>query len=336
VGIHHAAEGPRVNERDLISGAANVEQSELVDKNFAEERSMTPKGLATDIDGVRERLGLMFSEASRQAGHEFPAIGSDIIIATYPKCGTTMMQQIVHGLRTDGDMDFTEITLVVPWLETAQDYGIDLHAPQKATPRAFKSHQTWQEVPKGAKYIYVIRDPKDVAVSFYRFFEGWVFEPGSIDINTFATEFLLTGAKSGSYANHLTSWWHKRDDVDTLMLSYENIINDLPSTVRTVAEFCTIVADPRTLEVATRQAGFEFMRTHADKFNDYPLRAVVNPRAGLPVKAGNSKVQKGEAGSHKVSLSDETLARYDAVWEIDIAPVTGHKNYQSLRAELES
>jgi len=35
---------------------------------------------------------------------------------TPPKCGTTWMQQIVHGLRTRGSMDFNEITRVVPFL----------------------------------------------------------------------------------------------------------------------------------------------------------------------------------------------------------------------------
>ncbi|MEO1935709.1 MAG: sulfotransferase domain-containing protein [Myxococcales bacterium] len=47
------------------------------------------------------------------AGKERP---SDIFLATYPKCGTTLIQQIVHGLRTVGDMDFRDISGVVPWL----------------------------------------------------------------------------------------------------------------------------------------------------------------------------------------------------------------------------
>ncbi|MAP10935.1 MAG: sulfotransferase [Gammaproteobacteria bacterium] len=295
---------------------------------------MTTSGLATDLEGVRERLNKMFSEESRQAGHAFPATATDVIIATYPKCGTTMMQQIVHGLRTAGDMDFDEITQVVPWLETAQDTGIDLRAPQKALPRAFKSHQTWDEVPKGARYIYVLRDPKDVAVSFFQFFQGWLFEEGSITIDAFATEFLLAGTKSGDYAGHLTSWWHKRNDDDTLMLCYENILVDLPGTVAEVARFCGIDADAATLEVATHQAGFQFMREHAHQFDEHPLRAVLNPRAGLPVEAGNSKVRKGKVGGHKVGLGDETSVIYDRIWDERIAPVTGHLNYESLRAAL--
>ena len=64
----------------------------------------------------------------------------DVIIAPYGKCGTTMLQQMFHQLRTGGDMDFDDISRVVPWIETAPALGIDCNAPQRATPRGFKSH----------------------------------------------------------------------------------------------------------------------------------------------------------------------------------------------------
>ena len=76
------------------------------------------------------------------------------------------------------------------------------------------------------------------------------------------------------------------------------------------------------------------MREHAHQFDEHPLRAVLNPRAGLPVEAGNSKVRKGKVGGHKVGLGDETSVIYDRIWDERIAPVTGHLNYEGLRAAL--
>ena len=32
----------------------------------------------------------------------------------------------------------------------------------------------------GSKYIVVVRDPHDVAMSFFTFFEGWFFQPGEV------------------------------------------------------------------------------------------------------------------------------------------------------------
>lgn len=74
----------------------------------------------------------------------------DVIITPYGKCGTTWMQQVFHGLRTRGDMDFDDISRVVPWIETAHDLGLDLEAPQRGHPRGFKSHLAYDLVPKGA------------------------------------------------------------------------------------------------------------------------------------------------------------------------------------------
>src|SRR3954451_2025448 len=85
---------------------------------------------------------------STQYGVSYQAQPTDLFISPFAKCGTTWLQQIVHGLRTGGAMDFSEITEVVPWLEMAFDLGLDLDAPQPA-PRAFKSHLTWDDIPKG-------------------------------------------------------------------------------------------------------------------------------------------------------------------------------------------
>jgi hypothetical protein len=159
-----------------------------------------------------------------------PSIG-DIFVATHSKAGflfaffrmctfykrtkntnsigTTIVQQIVHQLRTNGSMDFEEINQVCPWVEPAFDLQQDLSAAQVASPRVFKTHCGWIDVPKLfgdnekkndcitkpsddivaaklddddddddnlqlqshrqllSKYIYVIRDPHDLIISFY-------------------------------------------------------------------------------------------------------------------------------------------------------------------------
>lgn len=75
----------------------------------------------------------------------------------------TCPSQIVQMLRSRGSMDFDEISLVIPCLEMALDYGYeDLNAPQGWEPRAYKTHFWHDHCPQGegVKYIYVIRDPR--------------------------------------------------------------------------------------------------------------------------------------------------------------------------------
>merc|ERR1712166_1607144 len=52
------------------------------------------------------------SEASRKAAQDFEPRPSDVTVATYTKCGTTMMQQFIEMLRSEGKLDFDEITAV--------------------------------------------------------------------------------------------------------------------------------------------------------------------------------------------------------------------------------
>src|SRR5262249_55863678 len=143
---------------------------------------------------------------------------TDVIISPFAKCGTTWLQQIFHTLRTRGDLDFDDISRVVPWIETSTMLGLDLEAPQKAEPRGFKSHLPYDAIPPGTKGIVSLRDPKDALVSFYHFMSGWFLEPGAVALGDFADDWMARGV-GGTYWNHLLSWWKVRHAPDVLMLS---------------------------------------------------------------------------------------------------------------------
>ncbi|MEL6992952.1 MAG: sulfotransferase domain-containing protein, partial [Pseudomonadota bacterium] len=59
-----------------------------------------------------EALTGFMSDESLAIGLAYRPEPTDIFISPYSKCGTTWMQQIVHGLRSGGSMDFEEITQV--------------------------------------------------------------------------------------------------------------------------------------------------------------------------------------------------------------------------------
>ena len=127
---------------------------------------------------------------------------NDVVISPYGKSGTTWTQQIFHTLRTRGDMDFDDISRVVPWIEMGRRVNIDLNAEQRANPRGFKSHLEFDQLPKGARYINVIRNPLDAAYSAFKFMEGWFLEIGAVDPETF----VLAGTKDARYFRHFASW----------------------------------------------------------------------------------------------------------------------------------
>jgi hypothetical protein len=257
----------------------------------------------------------------------------DLLIASYPKCGTTWLQQIVHGLRSGGSMAFEEISLAVPWIETAPMLGIDLDAPQGFVPRAFKTHLTLDRLPPGGRMLFIVRDPRDVLVSAYRFMSGVMFEPDAVDIAAFADAYFLRASAAGRYWDHLRAWWPGRAREDVLFLCYEDLREDLRAGVQRIAAFCGIRADAALIDLATRQADFRFMRAHQSQFDDQPTLSAFMEHLRLP-PARTTKVRAGRVGAGRSALPAAVLAQLDARWREDIAAPLGLASYQAMRERL--
>ena len=275
---------------------------------------------------------MFFTEEGYARGLAFTPQASDVLIATFPKCGTTWMQQIVHGLRTGGDMSFEEITCAVPWLEAAADMGIDPEHDQAAVPRCYKTHLNWDQIPKGAHYIHISRDPKDALVSYHRFLEGWFFETGTIDLDTLARESFLLGRRDEDYWEFLLSWWERRNDPNVLFLFFEDMKEDLKRTVEEVARFMQLQLDDTLRDIVLRQSGMAFMKAHERQFDDHPLRQARDAACGLPPGGVSTKVDKGSVG-RGAALSRGVLDLLDSRWTDTVGKATGASSYAELRAQ---
>lgn len=122
------------------------------------------------------KVMMHFSTAAGVArGLAFEPRRSDVFIATYPKCGTTLMQQIVHGIRTGGDMDFRKISEVIPWIELAADLDLDADeeririATQQASIDFMRRYPTlWEDVLMREKRNAAMGIPADAGSSKLR------------------------------------------------------------------------------------------------------------------------------------------------------------------------
>lgn len=282
---------------------------------------------------MRECLSHFGTDEGHEIGMAFPVQSDDVLISPFAKSGTTWTQQIVHGLRTRGDMDFDEICLEIPWLEMTYDLGIDPHKVQKGKPRAFKSHLIWDKIPKGARYINVIRDPRDVLVSYYHFFEGWWFEAGSVSMREFADEMMLK-IDEGCYWNHLKSWWEQIDNSQVLTLCFEDMKLDLASAIRRIAAFIHIDMDDELFEIVLRQSSIDFMQAHRHQFDEHFTRQQRDAACGLPPDGDSSKVRNGTVGEHMDKVTPDIIAELDHNWRAIIEPAFGFANYDELRAAL--
>ena len=279
------------------------------------------------------RVAGMISDASIGNAMSFQARASDIFINSYPKSGTTWLQQIVHGLRSRGDMGFEEITAVVPWLETALDMGIDIHGEQFADPRAYKIHLPLTMVPKGGKTITVVRDPKDVVVSQYHFWSGWFFEAGSVTTSEIVDVMFVPRTGPFNYWNHLLDWWSQRDSENLLVLCYEQMKEDFPATLERIARFIGCQLDDELRDIVLRQSTIEFMRDHNNQFDDHLFSDARNQPCGLP-PGETTKVRRGAVGDHNAEMTAEAAEKIDQAWQREITPQTGLASYADLRRYL--
>ncbi len=285
----------------------------------------------TSIEDVCARLENFRSPDAVAAHDAHLAVPDDVYISTYSKSGTTWMQQIVHQLRSGGDTDFEEISCVVPWLESAVDMGIDPHADQPYPFRAFKCHLLYRDLPKGARYITVFRDPLKVLSSFYRFFEGWWFEPGSVSIDEFATGLYMQGSASGRHWDHLIDWWPQVESPDTLVLCYEDMVQAPDKTVEIVAEFLQLNLSEKGLDSARRNASREHMLRNSHQFDEHVLRDKRDHFWGLPPGGSSGKV----AGKRNAAEpSPATLKQLDHIWSDTVERALGYASYHELRCAL--
>jgi Ca2+-binding EF-hand superfamily protein len=274
------------------------------------------------------------TKEGRQKALSFVPRSSDVIVATPPKCGTTWMQQIMHQLRSGGDMTFTGIGEVVPWIDLAHDVGLDLDAEHKYQPRCFMTHAWYDDCPKGGKYIVVYREPCASFYSAFNFFEKKHFQPGEITLDEFVKNVMKGNEKMRvNYFQHLLSWWPKRNDPNVLFLLYEDMLDDLESAVKAVASFMGI-DDEGSIANAVKMSTFDFMKQNRDKFSTNLVSSYRNKAMGIPEGVVSQRVVTGSATKGREIMDEGTKQAVQKMWNETVTKETGFQDYSEFRDGL--
>ena len=241
----------------------------------------------------------------------------DVWIVTYPKCGTTWTQQIVRLIINGGKEDGVKLTDAVPWVEgftTIPALGFSYHVDidSMTSPRALKSHFPYDTLPCGSpsrtpgKFVYVVRNPRDVAVSYFHHDRAFPLYP-LYEWNDYFEKFLKGDLDFGNYFDHVLSWWAHKDDDNVLFLKYEDMKKDLPSAVAAIAKFIGQDISKELVEEIAQKTTFENMKK--DNSANYEwMKHRRRPNA-------SDFMRKGAVGDWKNYFTPEQIARLDAVYE---------------------
>ena len=216
--------------------------------------------------------------------------------------------------------------------------NIDLDAPQVGTPRIFKSHENYDKIPKGGKYIYVVRNPNDVCVSFYHFLIKFVgLDEATIPIDEFIQElFLGTGSVSGKIWHHYLSYFEHRKDGNVLFVFYEDLISNLEVVIEQIAGFMNIELDDELRAIALEHSSFSFMKARSSQFDEHIVFNKCKSRMGLSEHVQNKaeKVNKGQQGAGGSEMTADHHQQLEAQWRNVFGKATGLNSYQELWQEL--
>ncbi|XP_044584136.1 sulfotransferase 1E1-like [Cotesia glomerata] len=203
--------------------------------------------------------------------HHFKARVDDTWVITYPRSGTTWTQELVWLLSNNLDFDRAKKEYLAdrfPFLEfsmfnhpdvTKELLKLNENDPEKQelckkiaipgyevlnampSPRFIKSHFPLSLLPGildvGCKIIYVARNPKDVAVSWYHLNQAIKTQGYKGNFEEFWNYFQDDLTPWSPYWEHLKEAWAQRHHPNLLFIFYEEMQQNFSQTAYKVAEF---------------------------------------------------------------------------------------------------
>lgn len=230
----------------------------------------------------------------------------DVFLVSYPKSGNTWMRFLVGNLAFPNDpIRFTNVEKRIPSI-----YGMaDKKLRNVPRPRYLKTHEPFHS--KYRNVLYIVRDPRDVAVSYFHFAVKVNGVPSNTSIDSFVSRFIADDLwlQYGTWADHVVSWLAMAPSRHKfLLLRYEDLLADTRSELSKIASFLGIDATTERLDHAIEMSSADRMRDLEKKEWKKWSRGIRRSRTDVPfVRAAKSK-QWSEA------LSPELLSSIENAW----------------------
>lgn len=220
--------------------------------------------------------------------------------------GTTWTQAIIFQLlNCDKNLNIHHISDVSPFYEidatweTESDDIVERYRinHENLGYNVFNTHLTWELMPKGEsfKYIYLLRDPRDVVVSFYHHLSN---QEGASGFNGSFHDFLIEWCEGkivfGSWKHHLKSWLNCQSS-NVLFLKYEDLKLNTKKSITNIAKFLDLSLTDAQIDALIPAISFESMKENKLKYQ--PI--------SVAWKNGFEFLRKGVIGDGQLMFTDE-------------------------------
>lgn len=229
----------------------------------------------------------------------------DVFLTSYPRSGNTWTRFLVGNLvHTEQAVTFLNVERLVPDMYKHSDR----YLRELPRPRILKSHEVFD--PRYKRVIYIVRDPRDVAVSQYH----WEMKQKSVKdeypIEQFVPRWIegIYWARLANWGDHVTSWLSTRQGHDSfVILRYEDLIAGAQKELIKVANLLGIEPEKERLARAVDLSSADRMRqlesTQGDKW--------VQTRYTRQDKAF---VRKADSGGWRSVLPAQSVREIEIAW----------------------
>ena len=247
----------------------------------------------------------------------------DIYVLTFPKSGTTWTQELVWLLQNDCNFEVAKANTLderFPFIDFSLFLGFiksdipqflkgDIFAMLAAlpSPRFLKSHLHFglfpDDLTEKCKIFMCLRNPKDTVVSYY--YHAKLSKDNAFmgDFTAFFDLFMDDLTVYSPYFEYVKEAWLRRNHPNVCLLFFEDMKNDLATSVRKVAKFLgKEVTDDKVKELVDHLS-FDSMKSN-------PAVNKEDAKVNMFRKGGHF-MRKGEIGDWRNYFSDEMSKRMD-------------------------
>lgn len=229
----------------------------------------------------------------------------DVFLVSYPKSGNTWSRFLVANLmHPERPADFATLHKLVP-----DPFGTTKRVfDRMPRPRVIKSHECFD--PRYPRVIYIVRDPRDVAVSQYHFHRKCRLIEDSCPMEDYLPRFLAGQVcPHGSWGENVGSWLAtRRPGHRFLLLRYEDMVSDTVNELAKIAAFLGIAATPELLAQTVERSSADQMRK-LEKAQSHLSTLTKDGRQDLPF------VRAAKSGGWKSELAPALVSQIEKAWD---------------------
>jgi hypothetical protein len=228
----------------------------------------------------------------------------DVFLVSFPKSGNTWTRFLIANLaHPETPATFANIHELVPDPEGTAKKTLD----QMLRPRIIKSHECFD--PRYPRAMYIVRDPRDVALSQYHYHRKCRKIDDDYPMEKFVDRFLAgQTCPHGSWAENVSTWLvTRRNDPRFLLLRYEDITADTAGELSKIAAFVGINTTPERIQQAVDRSSADNMRK-LEQAQSHLSTLTKTSRKDLPF------VRAAGSGGWRTGLPEPLVAKIEAAW----------------------